>query len=58
MKRPDLANTFREISKNGAKGFYEGEIADKIVDAMRENNGLITHDDLKNYKSFLECPLQ
>ena len=57
MKRPDLANTFRVISKNGAKGFYEGEIADKIVDAMRENNGLITHDDLKNYKAFFRMPI-
>ena len=50
IKRPDLANTFKEISKNGAKGFYEGVIADKIVDAMQKNGGLITHDDLKNYK--------
>ena len=57
MKRPDLANTFKEISKNGAKGFYEGEIADKIVNAMKENNGLITHDDLKNYKSFFRMPI-
>ena len=47
MKRPDLANTFKQISKNGIKGFYEGEIANKIVNAMSENNGLITHDDLK-----------
>ena len=44
MKRPDLANTFREISKNGIKGFYEGEIADKIVSAMDNNDGLITHE--------------
>ena len=30
MKRPDLANTFREISKNGVKGFYEGVIAETV----------------------------
>ena len=57
MKRPDLANTFREISKNGVKGFYEGVIAEKIVNAMNDNNGLITHDDLKNYKSFFRMPI-
>ena len=34
MKRPDLANTFKQISKNGIKGFYEGEVANKIVNAM------------------------
>ena len=57
MKRPDLANTFKEISKNGTKGFYEGEIAEKIVDAMKKNNGLITTEDLKNYKSFFRMPI-
>ena len=57
MKRPDLANTFRVISKNGIKGFYEGEIADKIVNAMNSNGGLITHEDLKNYKSFFRMPI-
>ena len=57
MKRPDLANTFKQISKNGIKGFYEGEVANKIVNAMSENNGLITHDDLKNYKSFFRMPI-
>ncbi len=57
FKRPDLANTFREISENGTKGFYEGVVADKIVKAMEDNNGLITHDDLKNYKSFFRMPI-
>ena len=57
FKRPDLANTFREISVNGTKGFYEGAVADKIVKAMEANNGLITHDDLKNYKSFFRMPI-
>ena len=47
MKRPDLANTFREISKYGIKGFYEGAIAEKIVEAMNANDGLITYEDLK-----------
>ena len=57
MKRPDLANTFKEISKHGAKGFYEGIVADKIVEAMKKNGGLIDHDDLKNYKSFFRMPI-
>ena len=57
IKRPDLANTFKEISKNGVKGFYEGVIADKIVSAMEKNNGLITHEDLKNYKSYFRMPI-
>ncbi len=57
MKRPDLAYTFKEISKNGTKGFYEGVVAEKIVNAMNENNGLISSEDLKNYKSFFRMPI-
>ena len=57
MKRPDLANTFQIISDKGVKGFYEGDIANKIVSAMKKNGGLITLDDLKNYKSFFRMPI-
>ena len=45
----DLANTLKVISENGKKGFYEGEIADKIVSDIQKNGGFISKDDLKNY---------
>ena len=45
----DLAKTLKIIAKNGKKGFYEGEIAEKIVNDIQENGGYITKDDLKNY---------
>ncbi len=45
----DLAETFKLIAAKGAKGFYEGEVADKIVAAMELGSGIITHADLKNY---------
>ena len=50
LKQPNLANTLKTISKNGNKGFYEGEVAAKIDAFMRENGGLITKKDLKNYR--------
>lgn len=46
----DLAHSLKLIAAKGAKGFYEGETADKIVAAMKAGAGLITHADLKNYK--------
>ena len=49
FKQPDLAKTLQAISDKGAKGFYEGWVADKIVETMQANNGIITHEDLKNY---------
>ena len=57
MKRPDLASTFKEISKNGKSGFYEGIIADKFVDAMKANNGFFTLEDLKTYKPVITSPI-
>jgi len=31
FKNPNLAATFKELAKNGKKGFYEGRIAEEIV---------------------------
>jgi gamma-glutamyltranspeptidase / glutathione hydrolase len=46
----DLANTLKRIRDNGAAGFYEGETAALIAKEMSSGNGIITTDDLKNYK--------
>ena len=53
----ELANTLIRIQKNGAKGFYEGETATLIVDEMKRGGGLITLEDLKNYKAKLRTPI-
>jgi len=47
----DLAATLKRIKKNGAKGFYEGETARLIVEEMKRGKGIITLDDLINYKA-------
>ena len=47
----DLAETLKRIKKNGARGFYEGETARLIVEEMKRGNGIITLEDLKNYKA-------
>ena len=57
MKRPDLANTMNLISENGTKGFYEGEVAQKIVTSMANNGGSITIDDLQKYKARFSQPI-
>jgi len=46
-----LATTLKQIALNGNAGFYEGEIAQKIVTDIQSNGGLITLEDLKNYKA-------
>ena len=53
----DLAKTLEKISNNGRNGFYKGDVARKIVADMKRNDGLITLDDLENYKSKWRKPL-
>ena len=52
----DLANTLKRIRDKGAKGFYEGRTASLIVEEMKRGNGIITTDDLKNYKAKWRTP--
>jgi len=50
FKQADLANTLVYLSEQGADGFYQGDIAKKIVSAMAQGQGLITLEDLRNYQ--------
>ena len=52
----DLANTLKRIQKNGAAGFYEGETANLLVAEMKRGNGIISLEDLKNYKAKPRTP--
>lgn len=53
----ELAETLKLIQKNGAKGFYEGKTAQLIIDEMKRGNGIITLNDLKNYKVVERKPI-
>ena len=57
MKRPDLAQTFEAIAKQGKKGFYEGWVAEKIFSSMNKNGGFIDKNDLKQYSSKFRDPI-
>lgn len=57
LVQTDLAHTLEFIRDRGKAGFYEGEIADKIVAEMKRGGGLISYDDLKNYESVWRKPL-
>ncbi|HEV2731656.1 MAG TPA: gamma-glutamyltransferase, partial [Terriglobales bacterium] len=50
LKQPELAATLKRIAKNGAGDFYRGETAKMLAEEMAKNGGLITLEDLANYK--------
>lgn len=57
----EYGKTLQKIADEGAKGFYEGTVADAIISVMNQQGGLITHDDLlyatENYP-VAETPVQ
>ena len=53
----DYAATLRTIAKDGADAFYRGSIARRIADDMAKNGGLITLDDLAQYRAIERRPL-
>lgn len=57
FKQPDLAKTLKRIQKYGKDDFYTGKTAKLIVDFMEKNGGLITYEDLKNYKAIERQPI-
>ena len=58
FKQPELANTLKLIAKEGKKVFYEGKIAQDIVQEMSDNGGLITLEDLANYQPKIREPIK
>ena len=51
LVQTELAATLTRIREEGMKGFYEGETARLIVEEMQRGGGMISLDDLKNYKA-------
>ncbi len=49
ITQPDLANTLRVLGKQGAAGFYAGEIGERLVAGVRDQGGIWTQQDLDDY---------
>lgn len=57
LAMPKLANTLKVIAKEGAEAFYgDGSFGQKLVDEIQGDGGIITMEDLKNYKPRWEVP--
>ena len=68
FRNPDLANTYRLIARQGTDVFYEGPIAQNIVDTVQHpptmsgitrnvRPGLMNRDDLADYNVVLREPV-
>jgi len=58
FKNPELAATFKTIASKGIEEFYRGEIAQKIVKAVKEKGGMMSLEDLSLYQPVEQAPLE
>ncbi|MBT8101408.1 MAG: gamma-glutamyltransferase family protein [Gammaproteobacteria bacterium] len=54
---PHLADSLAAIAEDGARVFYEGDIAAAIANHCRDGDGMLTADDLKHYRAIERAPL-
>jgi gamma-glutamyltranspeptidase / glutathione hydrolase len=53
-----FANTLTHLIQTGLHDFYNGELAQAILDDHRQNGGLLTQDDLHSYQVIQRQPVQ
>lgn len=57
LRNPDYADTLERMAKGGAAAFYQGELAQRLVDAVRAGGGIWTLEDLAAYRVLEREPL-
>ncbi|MFY9895205.1 MAG: gamma-glutamyltransferase [Xanthobacteraceae bacterium] len=58
LLQPDLANTLEAIAKDGPRAFYQGPVAQKLAAAVQAAGGVMTVDDLKDYRAIERAPMR
>jgi len=57
FKYEELAQTLERIRDNGSYEFYNGETAKRIVSYVQELGGILSLDDLRNYRAQWRKPI-
>ncbi len=57
IRQPELGDTLKAIASRGVESFYQGWIGEAIVETIKKHDGVLTMDDLKNYKPIWREPL-
>lgn len=57
LRQPRLAQTLRRLSEGGADEFYTGALGREVVAAIRAAGGIMSEDDLANFRVEWQTPL-
>ena len=58
MIQSDQADTLEALAREGDALFYEGELAQRLIDLCRSEGGLLTRDDLSSYRVSRRQPMR
>src|SRR6202790_4385656 len=58
LVQADLATTLSAIAAQGARGFYQGPVAEKLAAGIRDAGGIMTTEDLKSYQATVRAPVR
>ncbi len=58
LVQKDLAVTLELIARQGSDGFYKGRIAQLLVEEIQRGGGVLTLQDLANYRPLARTPLR
>lgn len=58
FRQPQLAATLERIATQGPDDFYKGKTAQLLVEQMGRSGGLISQEDLANYRAKWRQPIQ
>jgi gamma-glutamyltranspeptidase / glutathione hydrolase len=58
VRQPELARTLSSLARSGSKAFYSGPLAQAMVDTVKKGGGILSLEDLKDYKTRPHQPLE
>ena len=57
LQQTELAQVIEQIAKHGSNGFYQGEVAEKLVSSVQHAGGIWQLEDLENYQVIERQPI-
>lgn len=58
IQLPNLAKTFRSVAEHGKDGFYQGRIAEAIVELIKSKGGVMELEDLAKHETTFVEPIK
>jgi gamma-glutamyltranspeptidase/glutathione hydrolase len=58
LAKDDLSKTLQRLAEKGARDFYDGEIANELIEAADKSGGVFSFRDFRDYKPVWRAPVR